>query len=181
MYGPLLEAGITKDTQPIRLIQPHPSQVDFFVTWLNNPEIMRHLNPEWQPTSIEKELRYFEKLKNDPDTINWTIEVAGQAAGAIWINEIDWEKKVGSLGVMIGRQELWGQGIGTAAAKAVCQHVFTSTSLEKLEAAFTQENEGTRHILLRLGFTLQPGTAHFSHGKEYAGSDATLTKQQWES
>jgi len=47
----------------------------------------------------------------------------------------------------------WGQGIATEAAQAVIDHSFASLGAETLFAAHHPQNERSRRVLLKLGFT----------------------------
>jgi RimJ/RimL family protein N-acetyltransferase len=179
MFGPTIEAGKDHQGEPVTLDQPKPEYFDTFVPWLNDPEVMQHLNPAWEVVSrINEEINYTES-KLSLDDINWTILLDNRPVGAAWLNEIDHVNKSASLGVMIGDKNCWKKGLGTLVCKAVINHGFIDSGIEIIHIAFTEENRGSHAIAEKLGFNLLQGRANFTDGLDYPGWDGTLTKDQW--
>ncbi len=176
MYGPSLSSGTTKSGAHITLTPPSSSHIEKLVAWLSTEEVMKHLNPDWQPTTAEQEQETLKTFEQAKDSIHWDIVVDSKPVGAAWINEIDHTFQWGSFGLLIGEQDAWGMGIGTEVARAVCDYAFSQTTLHSIKIAFTKENIGSKKIAEKLGFTLTPGVAHFTDGKSYPGWDGVLLK-----
>lgn len=52
--------------------------------------------------------------------------------GRLGIFGIDWDKGQGELGIVIGEKDYWGRGFGRDAVRTVIQHLFTTSSLQRI-------------------------------------------------
>lgn len=179
MFGPPLDVGLTQFNQRLKLLPLGESDPVLMVSWLNDPEVMAQLNPDWKPTNLENEKDTQAAFLLDPSAIHWAIFADSNPIGVAWINEIDWTKASGSMGLMIGDKSYWGQGVGTWIGQTICKYAFEQEKFLKLHIAFTRTNPGSHKIAKRLGFSLKEGMAHFTEGKDYPGFDGILTKADW--
>ena len=62
-----------------------------------------------------------------------------------------YRKKIYELGFHL-RKEFWGKGLASEAARAVIEYGFANLRAEALFAGHNPANEGSRHVLLKLGF-----------------------------
>ncbi|MFS0870587.1 GNAT family N-acetyltransferase [Paenibacillus xylanilyticus] len=74
------------------------------------------------------------------------------------------EDKIYELGFHLTR-DYWGKGYGTEAAKAVIRYAFEDLDAEALFAEHHPENDVSRHMLLKLGFTYQKDEFYEPTGK----------------
>ncbi len=56
------------------------------------------------------------------------------------------------LGVVVGRSH-WGRGVGTAAARLVCDYAFRVLGIEEVRAEVLQRNHASIRLLEKVGFT----------------------------
>jgi RimJ/RimL family protein N-acetyltransferase len=102
------------------------------------------------------------------------------AIGAIGVHGEDEPDGVAELGYWIG-EPYWGKGFVSEAAHAAVAYAFTELELSKLVAGHFLGNEGSRKILLKLGFTdigvsKRPSQAR---GQEVDCADLVLTRETW--
>ena len=76
----------------------------------------------------------------------------GNIAGTIGYNEIHRSSKIGKIGYWLG-SEYQGLGIMTKACKAFIAYGFSELELNKIEIAAATDNQKSRAIPERLGFT----------------------------
>ena len=62
-----------------------------------------------------------------------------------------YREKIYELGFHL-RKEFWGKGLASEAARAVIEYGFANLRAEALFAGHSPANEGSRHVLLKLGF-----------------------------
>lgn len=83
------------------------------------------------------------------------IVVGGEAVGSIglFLGE-DVYRKSAELGYWLGRSH-WGQGIMTAAVKAICKEGFLTWDILRIHAEPYAANAGSRRVLEKAGFTME--------------------------
>lgn len=83
---------------------------------------------------------------------HWAIEVDGHAVGGVGLDRGQgiYEKSA-EFGYWLG-EGYWGRGIATAAARAVCDIVFTRFGLVRLQAAVFEWNPASMRVLEKCGF-----------------------------
>jgi ribosomal-protein-serine acetyltransferase len=75
----------------------------------------------------------------------------GRLAGVIGYDPIDWENRTTALGYWLG-EEFQGNGLVTAACRALVDHAFLELKLNRVSIACATENKRSCAIPERLGF-----------------------------
>ena len=75
----------------------------------------------------------------------------GRLAGVIGYHSIDWENRATAVGYWLG-EEFQGQGLVTAACRALVDHAFEELGLNRVSIACATENKKSCAIPERLGF-----------------------------
>jgi len=89
-----------------------------------------------------------------PET-NFAITVADEAVGGIGIElQQDVARRSAEIGYWLG-QEFWGQGIATAALRAMTDWAFANFDLCRLYAAVFAWNPASARVLEKAGYTLE--------------------------
>ena len=65
---------------------------------------------------------------------------------------VDEARGEAEIGIMIGNRDYWEKGYGADAIAALTDHVFTSTSLDRLHLKTLDDNQRARRCFLRCGF-----------------------------
>ena len=135
-----------------------------YVGWLNDPEVNRHLESRFAHQTEAGTRAFVRTMLERPDTLFLGIrdDRTGLHVGNIKLGPIDRNHGLGEIGLMIGRREAWGRGIGAAAIAAVADIAKHQLGLRKVTAGCYAENVGSRKAFEKAGFGVE-GTrpAHF--------------------
>ncbi len=121
---------------------------------------------EWLPwvdaaTSVEDSktfVRASHKQYADGNGFQCCIRYRGKIAGVIGFSRVDWLNKSVEIGYWLD-EELQGRGIMTGCCRVLVELAFTEYALHRVEIRVATENQKSRAIPERLGFTCE-GTLH---------------------
>ncbi|WP_338131255.1 GNAT family N-acetyltransferase [Cohnella rhizosphaerae] len=93
-------------------------------------------------------------MEQRPDTRGFVIaEVDTELyIGQIGLDAIDWKNRCGRIGIVIGKLERCGQGLGTEAMRLLCEYAFKELNLNRLELEVYDFNERAYRSYLKCGF-----------------------------
>lgn len=128
--------------------------------WINNENINRYLGFWLAPQSAQETEAYVERqltrqdsppreiqfviaLKDDPDL---------RYIGSIGLHAIDYRNRNCELGIVIGREDLLGQGLGTDAIVTLLDYAFDFLNLHRVELVHHDYNERGHRCYLKCGF-----------------------------
>ncbi len=145
----------------IRLLRAHDADVLYDVTIANRD----HLAP-WMPwidkvidvSDTHAFLRSAEKEAYEHTSFKAGIWRGGELLGVVDLHDIDWDNGHGRIGYWLAEQHM-GQGIMTRAVRVLAEYAFEALDLHRVEIHVATENERSRHIPERLGFTME-GVLH---------------------
>lgn len=72
--------------------------------------------------------------------------------GRLGLFAIDWTKRQGELGIIIGEKRYWNQGYGRDAITTLLQHIFRTTSLTRVYLFTFDSNLRAQHAFAAAGF-----------------------------
>ncbi|MGH7724754.1 MAG: GNAT family N-acetyltransferase [Candidatus Eiseniibacteriota bacterium] len=135
---------------------------------MNNSAVTRYLR-FMRPWSVVEEKAWIERaMKNDdPTLVNLAIETTdGEYVGATGLMQIDPRNRDAELGIVIGRPEDWGRGLGTEATLLLLRHAFEELNLHRVHLRVFDYNERARKSYKKLGFEEEGRLreAHYRHG-----------------
>jgi ribosomal-protein-alanine N-acetyltransferase len=126
-----------------------------YLSWLNNPLVVRYSNQRFFQHTLETSRRYLENF-------------AGSTNHFIAICDRDHEALIGTLtihrnlhhgtadiGILLGDPASWGRGFGLDAFFTVTQALERSGQVRKLTAGTLSVNKGMLRIIERAGFELE--------------------------
>lgn len=125
--------------------------------WVNDPDIVSNLSDIFlfpnTLNGVENYLNYIleGKASNEAHFVI-AVKSTGKYLGQIDLKEIDWKNSVADLGIVIGKKENLGKGIGTEALKLLQNFVFERLNLNRLELAVHEDNERAKACYLKCGF-----------------------------
>ncbi|MEN5174877.1 GNAT family N-acetyltransferase [Brevundimonas diminuta] len=158
--GPVLNG------QGVVLRPPRPSD---YLAWASLREESRDYLQPWEPAWAEDDLTraafrrrlgvYAREMEQGTAWPLFVFDPADEALlGAITLSNIRrGVAETGTLGYWIGRPYA-GQGVGTAAVRAMLAHAFGSLGLHRVEAACVPTNHASHRVLEKAGFR-QEGVA----------------------
>lgn len=123
-----------------------------YVSWLNNPQVVRYSEQRHKKHTIASCRRYLETFKETPHCF-WAVSVRDTDLGHIGnINAyIDECHKIADVGILIGEIQAWGKGYATEAWIAVCVYLFKKLKIRKITAGTLSVNKPMLRLMKRAG------------------------------
>lgn len=143
------------DRAQLRLLQPTDAEALFALVEANRAYLKQWLS--WlNTTQTLADTRHFirQTLARVQDRQGFAAAILydGQIAGVAGLNGISWSDRQSSIGYWIAQNQQ-GQGLVTAACKAILHHAFIDLDLNRVAILCATENHRSRAIPQRLGFT----------------------------
>ena len=141
-----------------RLQLRHLTEADVtesYLSWLNDPEVLRYLEVRFSKVGGLEELGSFVKTVNDStDTVMFGIfrKDTGRHIGNIKLGPVKFEHARAEIGFLIGDRSSWGAGYASEAIQAVAQFGLQRLNLAKIGAGCYETNVGSMKALLKAGF-----------------------------
>lgn len=141
-----------------RLLLRHLTEADVtqrYLSWLNDPEVLRYLEVRFSKVGGLEELGSFVKTVNEStDTLMFGIfrKDTGQHIGNIKLGPIKFDHARAEIGFLIGDRLSWGAGYASEAIQAVAQFGLDHLNLAKIGAGCYEKNLGSMKALLKAGF-----------------------------
>lgn len=106
-----------------------------YLSWLNDPAVLRFRAPKAFPSTMESLQRYIAGIPDRGDLVLAVCEKkGGRHIGNIALNSISWVHRSAELSIMIGARDTWGKGYGKEAMRLVTRHAFFNMGLNRLWA-----------------------------------------------
>lgn len=148
MDHPFTRPGLRIQLRPIRL-----DDVDAILEWINDPDVVGNFATLSQRITREEELAFLQRTIASPDDRLYAIEDRqGRYLGNAGIHKIWWPARNGRLGLVIGRRDAQGQGLGREALSLLCALGFEALGLHKLWLMHFRTNARMHHLARALGF-----------------------------
>lgn len=144
--------------------------------WINDPEVTQYLLAGDVPMTMIAEREWLERVsKGDPNEIGFAIETLdGEHIGNSGIHAINYRHGYATSGSLIGRTDLWGQGLGTEAAIVRARYAFEVLGLRQLYSSSLEGNVRSERMQAKVGYTVY-GTAPSKWWKRGRYRSETLT------
>lgn len=137
--------------QPTVLLRPLAvADAEVLAAWGADEVFSAHAG--WKPSATEREaLARWQALiaRPDPELLRLAALHHGHVVG--YVDLYDDQAGGRELGYVIGPSRRWGQGLGTAAARAGLAHGFGSLALPRIWAEAIEANTASLRVLQRLG------------------------------
>jgi RimJ/RimL family protein N-acetyltransferase len=146
---------ITNPKLTLRIIRATDVDKEY-VNWLNNPLVNRFLEVRHREVDIDSQRVYVDKIFNSTDTYLFGIyRDCSSMIGTIKIGPIDFLRKFGEVGILIGEPESWGKGFATEAIGMLCENFFEKRILRKITAGVMEANLGSRRAFEKNEFVIE--------------------------
>ncbi len=170
----------------IRLRAPEREFIPIFTNWLNDTEVMHGLTI-FKPMSIAGEEIWFENMLKRPEHEQpFTIESKDSDGkflpiGNIGLFEIDWIARKAEFGIMIGRKDHWGQGLGTESIKLFLDYCFNTLNLNCIRLSVYSYNKRAQHVYEKIGFVHEGVLRQtiFRFGKYHDEIKMSILRSEW--
>jgi RimJ/RimL family protein N-acetyltransferase len=123
------------------------------VVHANDPQVARCLGDRFpHPYALDDAHLFIAHALHASSGRAYAIQVNGEACGGIGVHPGEGvERHSGELGYWLGRA-YWGEGIATAAVRAIVPHALREMELYRLQARVFADNPASMRVLERCGF-----------------------------
>lgn len=129
---------------------------DNCVRWLNDPQVTQWLLIGDFPLTRVAEQDFFDRVcrPNDRDVAQAieTLAEKEEHIGICGIHDISFRHGTGSVGIIVGRQKLWGRGYGTDAIQVLTRYAFDVLGLRLLTAGVLADNIASLRVFAKNGY-----------------------------
>jgi RimJ/RimL family protein N-acetyltransferase len=159
------------------------SDLPIFVRWFSDAEMGHHLAVR-APFSLAMEEKWFDQMVEHQAKDRYMFVIClldGRPIGSTDLREINMEDGHAAFGIAIGEKELWGNGYGTEALRAICDFGFGQLRLERIELDVYAGNPRAQRSYEKAGFTIE-GTlrrGHFADGEFIDVLRMSLLRDEW--
>lgn len=154
--------------------------------WRRDPALIAQLTAPYRFINGEVDERWFDAYMNDrAHAIRCAVveaERPEQILGLVSLTNIDWVHRSAYFGIMIGREENQGRGLGSFAVKAILNHAFRDMNLNRVELTVLADNQRARRLYEKAGF-VQEGCFRQALFKEGSYRDLlfmAVLRKEWE-
>ena len=122
--------------------------------WMNDPRINQFLESRFQKYTEADLEAYVARFQGDPDHVFLAVVARDTDLhiGNVKLGPIDWNHRVTDMGLLIGEQAYWGQGIATEVIQLVTRYAFDELHLRKVTAGCYSTNRGAIRAFEKAGF-----------------------------
>ena len=120
------------------------------LAWRNDPDVAETLST-LTVSAAELDL-WFTQNEHNPASRFFAIEYQNQFIGYVGLREIDWAERRATLDITIGRKDLWDQGFGTEATRAIIRFGFDALGLDLIDLTVLPFNERGIRCYEKVGF-----------------------------
>lgn len=151
-----MERPFTYDGYRVRLRPIRLDDVDAIMEWINDEEVTRNFAGMAGRITREQELAFLEQvIASDTDRLYAVEDLQGRYLGNAGVHKIYWPARNGRLGLVIGRRDVHGQGLGQEALRLLVALAFRELGLHKVWIVHFRDNGRMAHLCGKLGFQLE--------------------------
>ncbi|MDP9024553.1 MAG: GNAT family N-acetyltransferase [Candidatus Eremiobacteraeota bacterium] len=144
----MIVRGLLCTLRPWRL-----DDVDALPQIANDPEVVRFMNHRFPSPYTRADAETWVRLNlEEPDVLNWAIDVDGELAGGIGLipGVLEHAGNV-AIGYWVGRR-FWGRGIASDALRVLTAHALAALRPRRLWANVMGENGTSARVLEKAGY-----------------------------
>jgi RimJ/RimL family protein N-acetyltransferase len=123
--------------------------------WINDFAVTRYYLDTPRPQTLEERAAWYERMSaGDPDNIDFLIyELATmRPIGRVGLEEISYQHRRASFGILIGEKDCWGKGYGTEATRLTLDYGFRLLGLHNIMLSVSSANTAAIQAYTRAGF-----------------------------
>ena len=127
------------------------TDVEYIMTWVNDPEVVKNLQHFDKKFTREDEEVYVKKILASKNDFVFSIFDGDRYIGQCGIHQVAWENKLGRFSMII-KPEFWNHGYAQEILPRLTDYAFKELGLHKVWLMHWKENEKAGHLYKKLGF-----------------------------
>ena len=129
--------------------------VPVYTRWINDFEVTRYYLDTPRPQTLEERAAWYERLSasnlNDIDFAIYELATM-RSIGRVGLEDISYQHRRASFGILIGEKECWGKGYGTEATRLTLDYGFRLLGLHNIMLSVSNANTAAIRAYTRAGF-----------------------------
>lgn len=169
----------------VRLRSAERSDLEKFVTWINDPEVTAGLTLYLPMSSVDEE-KWFENAMQRPQeekplVIDMKDGTDWRLIGNSSFFSFDWISRSAEVGIMIGDKTAWNQGYGTEVMMLLLRHGFATLNLNRIYLRVYAENKRAIRTYEKAGFVHEGcmRQAVYKHGMFSDVLFMSVLREEW--
>lgn len=126
-----------------------------YVDWLSDPQVVRYSNQRFVRHTAESCRRYLDSFTNTPNLFMSIRRRDDNAMVGTMTAYASAHHGTVDIGIMVGRRDAWGQGIGLDAWRTLLEWLLRQPGVRKVTAGTMRCNEGMVRVMERSGMELE--------------------------
>jgi len=129
---------------------------DEYVRWMNDPNVVQFLESRFKSHSKE-DLQDYVKVMNADDSnflFGLYLNDTNQHIGNVKIGPVNQVHRHAGIGLIVGKKELWGKGLGREVISLATDYAFSSLNLNKLTTTIYASNTASYRAFSAADYTL---------------------------
>ena len=123
--------------------------------WINDFEVTRYYLDTPRPQTLEERAAWYERMSasnlNDIDFAIYELATM-RSIGRVGLEDISYQHRRASFGILIGEKECWGKGYGTEATRLTLDYGFRLLGLHNIMLSVSSANTAAIRAYTRAGF-----------------------------
>lgn len=153
--------------EKVTLVPPDKAlHLENVMRWFNDPEVVQYLVLNYGVTrGMEEE--WFDRVQKRETVFAWAIlDEGGRHIGFTDIDNINWRRRNGSTGTLIGEKTAWRKGYGTDSMRVRTRFAFETLGLHRLASGVRIDNVASQRAVEKAGYKREgvARKAHFWNG-----------------
>lgn len=169
----------------LRLRAAERSDIQSFVDWLNDPDVIQFLMIN-TPLSVVQEEMWFENMQKLPAAehvlvIEIKTDAGWKAVGNTSFMGIDWKDRQAEIGIFIGEKNCWNQGYGRETMRLMLKHGFGTLNLNRIWLRVYEHNSRGIRAYENAGFVHEGRLrqAHYQDSRYHDVLIMSVLRDEW--
>lgn len=152
--------------------------------WVNDEENRSFISMTF-PTDAIQQLAWMKSRREATYPTDMVFAIVlkegNRHIGNCGIHNIRWPHRHGTLGILIGEKDCWGNGYGTETERAILAYAFNTLNFHRMNVAVFSHNPRSLACQKRVGFREEGRRRHafFKHGKWEDEILLGITEEEW--
>ncbi|NMA49422.1 MAG: UDP-4-amino-4,6-dideoxy-N-acetyl-beta-L-altrosamine N-acetyltransferase [Tissierellia bacterium] len=164
----------------IKLLRVKEKDLQILMEWRMRPDITKYMFTD-PVLSMEKQKKWYEKLKQDNTQIRWVVYYDDIPIGSYYLVDIDYNNKRCEGGEFIAERKYRSLDLSISLSSNIYDYVFDVLDLNKIYGYIIPENKNVIELNKIRGFEVEGVLKQhvYKDGQFYDVAVLAITKDRW--